>query len=337
MRSLCAVSDPSCTGSCNPTVSQTKCTFPPNTCRTQTCSNNLQINGATCDPTGNCQMVMQVMCLHTCVGNACGGVCDPGGTRCSGNIPQTCDTTGAWQGTTACSGAKPDCSATTHLCVSRPQGEVCGSTSECQSGETCVGKNDGTGKSVCCESACNGGCDSNTCDTSGACVHTPVAMRKQCGVVADTNDHDSAYSDAIYLLCDGNGGCKGPSFKCGTDGTACALGAAFTCCNTTFQMINTTCTARTTNPSTCDDSYGDDSETCRDQADCPFGTTCCKVEGAGYRGLFCAAQCSDPSGNIGFVGQSCDPNRGGGTCPSGQTCQLDYDGTSVNEYLCNTP
>jgi len=326
-RSLCTGSDPSCTGSCNASVSQTQCTFPPNTCRAQTCSNNLQINSATCDASGNCPAVTQVSCQYTCVGNACGGVCSPGSTRCNGNTPQTCDTTGTWQGTTACSGAKPDCSAATHLCVSRPQGEVCGSTSECVSGDTCVLKNDGTGKSVCCESACNGTCDTNTCTPGGACVHTPVSARKQCGMVMDTGNHNADYSDAILLLCDGQGGCAGPTFNCGTGGS-CTLSASTACCNQTQQAQVTSCVAR----SSCYGSYGDVSETCKDTLDCPAGLICCKVEGAGFRGEFCEASCTDPSGTIPVVEQACDPARGG-TCPVGQACA--YDGDGVGEGVCN--
>ncbi len=52
------------------------------------------------------------VCSFVCLsaGTAhCGGVCTPGDKQCAGDVPQTCDNTGAWQGSTACSGSTPTC------------------------------------------------------------------------------------------------------------------------------------------------------------------------------------------------------------------------------------
>jgi hypothetical protein len=272
-------------------------------------------------------------CQYVCTGKVCGGQCTPGNTQCNGLIPQTCDTTGTWQGTTPCSGTKPVCSSVTHQCVQRSQGDTCTTPSECQS-NYCVPTTT-AGKSVCCNAPCNGTCDTNFCD-GGSCGHVAASMRKQCDMVPDTGgDHNSSYSDAIYSLCDGNGGCKAPNFNCGTGGPCPRpLSASMYCCNHAFGEVATSCTDLSAGQS-CFASYGDNSEVCRDDLDCPASMHCCKVEGAGYRGLFCNPVCADPSLEVNFQGNSCDPTRSnGGTCPAGQHCLLDYDGTAANEYLC---
>jgi hypothetical protein len=135
-------------------------------------------------------------------------------------------------------------------------------------------------------------------------------------MIPDTGQHNSSYSDAVYLLCDGQGGCKGPTFNCGTGGP-CTLSASIACCNQTFQNPVTSCTDKTIK--SCFAGGNDSNESCKDTLDCPSGLICCKVQGAGFNGLFCEASCTDSSGNIPVVLQACDLSRGG-TCPAGQTC-----------------
>jgi hypothetical protein len=197
----------------------------------------------------------------------------------------------------------------------------------------CVTKYNGTGGAkICCDTACNGMCDGNACDSGGACHHIPVSARQQCGMIQSTGNH--SYSDAVYLLCDGQGGCSGPTFKCGNSTTGCTLSSTQACCNQTYTDPATYCIAE----AACYISGPpSNSESCKDTLDCPSNMVCCKVEGYGFRGEFCSSSCDrsvvDPTNSIPNVNQACDPTRSnGGTCPTGQSCAIDGDGNS--EGIC---
>jgi hypothetical protein len=164
-------------------------------------------------------------------------------------------------------------------------------------------------------------------------MHVSAAARKQCMMIPDTGAHNVDYSDAVYLLCDGNGGCKAPTFNCGNGGP-CTLSSTQACCNHVFQDPATYCTDKRT--TSCLNDVGGNSETCKDTLDCPSNMLCCKVEGYGFRGVFCETSCTDPTNSIPVVEQACDPTRaGGGTCPTGQVCA--YDGDNNSEGVCNFP
>ncbi|MDB4980905.1 MAG: Flagellar hook-length control protein FliK [Myxococcales bacterium] len=229
VRALCG-GDPACGGTCNG-VSPTKCTYPANQCRGQSCSNNIQVNAAVCDANGVCPAAATVACA-----------------------PAPC-------------------------------------------GLGCV---------------------------NGACQNVTAASRTQCGTFADTTQQYDEYPNTVYLLCDGQGGCKGPTFNCGTGGP-CTLSASITCCNLTFQTQITSCT-NTMTMSCYSGGPNDEHEKCKDTLDCPSSLVCCKAESYGYRGLFCAASCADSN-----AFPVCDPNRGG-TCPTGQTCH--DDGNNIGEGTC---
>ena len=120
------------------------------------------------------------------LGGSCGGACVPGTMQCSSNTPQTCDSNGAWQGTTPCSGVCigsgvcADCTPGAKRCnVNQPQ--LC----------------DGTGhfadNGAACPFVCSGG------DCSGVC--TPGAV--QC-------------AGDVPQVCNGSGSW--------VDGTTCEFG-----------------------------------------------------------------------------------------------------------------
>jgi hypothetical protein len=130
-------------GVCTPTATQ--------------CTSNTQVE--TCGSDG--QWGAPTTCQYACVddaGGACGGVCMPGATQCSGESVETCSSEGQWE-TTTCSGGMT-CSTSTGMAACA-----------CPSGETdCSGT---------CETACPGTCpagsglywcaERDTCTTAADC------------------------------------------------------------------------------------------------------------------------------------------------------------------------
>jgi hypothetical protein len=257
-RPLCG-GDPACPGQCNGATTA-KCAYPANTCRGQTCSSKIQVNAAVCDANGVCPAATTVSCTYTCVGAACGGVCNPGDTRCSGNTPQTCDGTGTWQGTTACSGTTPKCDPNTHVCVKSSNGDSCSSGTSCSTGN-CVG-------GVCCGAACNGPCNTGTCAT-GTCAIKPA--KTFCGYKAGPSGPGIGTDVAQY--CDGTGACVAPTITCtGFNPVSCPL-ANNACC-----VISGSSSYVCVAPSSCltpNDGDFFSGFACITGADCPTNYDCC--------------------------------------------------------------
>jgi hypothetical protein len=90
---------------------------------------------AICTPEG--QWGPATACTYVCSGNACGGVCTPGTTDCSGSSVRTCSTAGEWVVTTTCTGGM-SCSMSTSTATC-----VC-PTDETNCSGTCVDVANGT-------------------------------------------------------------------------------------------------------------------------------------------------------------------------------------------------
>jgi hypothetical protein len=213
----------------------------------------------------------------------------------------------------ACSGTKPMCDTTTHICVARALGGACTDGTQCASGYCIAAAAPGTG-SVCCESPCNQTCASNKCASgTGKCVASP--NRTQCGVIAG-DPNWNGYDSQVFLICDGNFNCKAPAIHCGKQSSTCSLSASMACCtldNVSLTNPGPTCNAR----SSCYVGSNNGSQSCKDTVDCPTGTFCGHFSNYGFDGATCADLVS-----YSYVPWACDHTRAG-TCPAGQTCVTD--------------
>ncbi len=228
-RAACAGAGSTCGGACDG-MNRAACTYPgmSTECRAAACADGAATLAATCDGAGACPM--------------------PSTTPCA---PYVC---GATACLTACT-ANEQC-AMGSACISgtcqgrRPNGGMCATANECESGQ-CV---DG----VCCNTACNGQCEA--CDATGALgtctavTGAPHGMRTACagtgtcgGTCDGTNRAACAYpgmstscgaptctdSVARTSACDGAGACGAGSstpcvpYRCGA-----------TACNTTCATAN---------------------------------------------------------------------------------------------------
>jgi alpha-tubulin suppressor-like RCC1 family protein len=151
---------------------------------TTTCGNGFVEAFEECDE-GTANGTATGSCSSLCrwVGAPASG-CTPGGLRCNGQQPQSCDSTGTWNnsgsvctGCTACSAGS--CQPTTGTACD--DGDACTQTDTCQSG-VCVGGNPVvcSGGEVCANGAC--GCPAGyvacttSCPPKGVSCIKPIAL-----------------------------------------------------------------------------------------------------------------------------------------------------------------
>ncbi|MBI3201081.1 MAG: hypothetical protein HYZ29_06005 [Myxococcales bacterium] len=127
---------------------------------------------AACSAEGACgvaPVVKGAPCGAAGAGGSCDGsgacvYCTPGETRCTGAVPETCDTKGQWSAGKACAGSDPICVA--GACVQCAASSDCtASTNDCLT-VTCTGNKCGFSPKAQ-GSACQGG--AGTCNGSGQC------------------------------------------------------------------------------------------------------------------------------------------------------------------------
>jgi hypothetical protein len=286
-------------GTANGSVSASVTTF--GATATYTCATNYALSPAgaagtrTCQSDGTWSLPVPVcadVCSVTGVGSA---------SHCcnNGNCPL----------------ATPVCNTGTHACAPKPLGGTCSvGTGECGS-NPCV--ND-----ICCQTTCNGICDTGSCTGAGAtCGHKPV--RTECGKILSTNPTIDAtdpfdHGNDIRLMCDANGQCKGPTVHCAPNAPgvtmACDTTSKF-CCNRSDGNGGGIlgCSASVCDLGGVGDSFG---ESCNGTSDCPLGNVCCLVGGRGYEWFICRPSCDQS--------QACGATS---TCPAATpTC-----GTTIYE------
>ncbi len=143
-------------------------------CVAPSCTGNQLNTAATCDGLGSCRPAgLQPCSPFICSAGACTGTC---------NTDADCDT---------------GISCVNHSCGPKQNGQPCTQGSECKSNQ-CV-------DTVCCESACTGGCRS--CDLPGSlgkCAMIPAGGADMRGTCHDTG----VASCGANGKCDGSGGCQ---------------------------------------------------------------------------------------------------------------------------------
>jgi hypothetical protein len=248
----------------------------------------------------------------SCNGDVCGIACDmsyrncPGTTVCIRNMALAC-----------CSDM--DCPTNTPACVSgqckaRSNNDPCSSDAECGSGH-CAPTTMGATSKVCCDGACSGNCNKGC--AGGTCQHEP--FRTTCGEI-----EDNPYTPR-YFLCDGNGNCNPPSFKCPDVNEVCAATNNVLCCGDPNNGYNFGCIT----PATCaTQAVGDFEMSCTAAIDCPAGAFCCSE--MDYQNVLitgCATNCQtfstggrDPTQYA--HKQFCDFLRDT-SCPAGKQCKAD--------------
>lgn len=229
-RPACTGAGTACGGTCNGTLT-TACTYPDATtaCREASCMGGSATLAATCDGMGTCPM--------------------PSTTPCA---PFACGTTACRTDCTTMADCAAGNTCIAGVCVGlRPNGGMCTTATECQSGQ-CV---DG----VCCDTACDGQCQA--CDnagslgTCGPVTGAPHGMRTACagtGTCAGTCDgmnttactFPNTTTECSPAAC--TGGVATTAATCDGMG-ACGTGTATPCvnfgCNGT--VCFTTCTGDT--------------------------------------------------------------------------------------------
>ncbi len=170
-------------------------------CKGVTCEARAPL-GQACDIDDGC--ISRHCALHLCCDSTCDGTCMSCGAAQTGETDGYCapvlvglDPLNECFGSYACDGAG--------ACALLDNGSACGEGGECLSGQ-CV-------EGVCCDLACDGGCESCraawTGDSDGSCLP-----------VADRLSPPGSCTD--YLSCNGLGSCRSPyGAVCGT-GTDCA-------------------------------------------------------------------------------------------------------------------
>ncbi|MBI2394004.1 MAG: hypothetical protein HYV09_30820 [Deltaproteobacteria bacterium] len=174
------------------------CNAPPASTCTDSKTRHVFASTGTCSG-GSCTYgASDVACTsQACVGGACVGSCSPGAKRCNANVPQTCDSSGVWQGATACSN------------------------------QTCI---DGV-----CQGVCGPGQKScvltqgKTCDATGNWLTTDLSAPKWTKTYGTTADESIALGGGLVATSDGDFQMVGPSVigtttstyavKVGPDGT----------------------------------------------------------------------------------------------------------------------
>ncbi|MBM4373952.1 MAG: hypothetical protein FJ095_02630 [Deltaproteobacteria bacterium] len=180
-------------------------------CASGFCADGFCCNAACTGACSACSLATGATANGTCTANAVkgmtdAGACDAAAGNCNGMQPCVCDAAGA------CKVAL---------------GKACTMGSQCASGFCADG--------VCCNAACNGGCD--------ACsVAAGAAVDGTCSVDAVTNATDAGACDAVTAsescvgppcMCDMNGTCKGDLGSMTTNAADCLSGfsADGVCCN----------------------------------------------------------------------------------------------------------
>lgn len=156
-------------------------------------------------------------CPYACVGGVCVGTCSPGGTRCNGNTPQTCDPTGSWQSAAPCPkvcslGQCADRCVTDSKQCNNTTPQTCDSSGSWVDGAPCP--------FVCQAGACGGECVPN----QTRCTNNAVES-------CDANGRWQKGATCPYVC--SNGACAGscvPSSvrACGSAAT-CNAGGSQTC------------------------------------------------------------------------------------------------------------
>jgi nitrous oxidase accessory protein NosD len=215
-----------------------------------------------------------------------GGIC-MGGTpaNCNDNNPCTIDTCNL---ATGCQ----------HLAVTNntpcSDGNLCNGLELCQAG-TC---RPGTAL------PCNDGnaCTTDTCNTVGGCVHTPVAGCQPCSVTADCNDNNACTNDVCNA-----GACQNTAV---TNGTSCADS---TVCNGAEVCQAGVCTSGT-------------ALNCDDNSLCTVDS-CDPVAGCRHVGVADGTSCAD--GTVCNGAEVCQ----GGICQPGSPLNCD-DGNPCSTDVC---
>jgi hypothetical protein len=179
VRNLCG-GDPSCPGACQGAVTTTKCVYPANQCRGQSCSSNVLVSAAFCDAGGACPAGSSMACPSTAP------VCDAGGTQCvKVGVGATC---GSDAGCTSgrCGGGR--CCAAGLSCTGPCD------TGACDSGGACVHQQPRTKCGTTIPGPNPGANDTfSVCDATGACL-VPYAF---CG----TTNPSSCQLTATQACC----------------------------------------------------------------------------------------------------------------------------------------
>jgi len=150
------------------------------------------------------------VCPFVCQIGACGGVCTPGSTQCSGNYVETCDASGQWQSATsecpyvcqsgACTGT---CVPGTVECVGQDATRTCNAGGQWDPDEACpVPANS---HATCSAGICGSACNAGYADCGGAAdgCETTLGTTSDCLGCGDICDGAPANADN---LCD-PGGC----------------------------------------------------------------------------------------------------------------------------------
>jgi hypothetical protein len=366
-RPPCAGDGTTC-GSKTCTGASLSCVDPPTStpCGAQACdgATNTELDPGFCGAGGKCSMTSRPCGYFLCAGTACKTKCTAdadcvstafcaadGTCQLKGALGQPCDP--KLVGACGTSGGKtlgcqngvccddPQCEAHggfcggTHpgVCLAR-NNQACGADGECSSGH-CADKDATSGKGVCCDTACDGVCEScTTTGTPGTCAPIAGAPAKGHGAcAAGTGDACSG------SVCDGTDGksCAGkPGAETVCQAASCVAGKANPpiTCNGSGSCPTVT-PVYCDNFRTCLDAKSCNQGPCKADADCADGYTCDAATGKCREK---AAHCKDgdPTIAIDVAGNEvpcapylCDTN---GTCKQSCTGSTDCAGG----YVCDT-
>jgi len=239
--------------------------------------------GAGCNSPADCQ---NGNCVNeVCCAGACGACqrCQQGSGLCQADTSVSC---------TLASGAPGTCTASGCVDPGVGPGQLCGDR-PCQTGLVC------TASGVCCNSPCNGACESACSPGSGAC-NTP-ATDARCGATSCSAGLCQS-SQALQA----NRSCVGPG-ECSTvDECSAPVGTTGGGC-TQESGAPGECVAGSCNPV-----LGAAGDACEQGADCAGGSC--------LDGICCAEPCSAPCGTCAPGSGACVPAAPQEACGNGQLC-----------------
>lgn len=262
--------------------------------------------------------------------DCCSGVCLPrdatGRRRC-----------GCRAGTTPCG---PNCCRPGELCVSgvcrKALGEHCDEDGDCVSDHCTDG--------VCCESTCDGQCES--CNSSGECVPVtgaPVGDRPPCATDGTLcGGSCDGTTTAICAYPDGTTPCGVPPSCSGATATLATTCNGFGACTrpetvdcSPYLCGETTCLTSCAGPEHCTDGFCVAGACCPGQDYCGYGDLCCSSDRSSTAsccpandGGCCECFLSADPGNEGPI--CCEPDRLCGVYPNDECCH--YDEECFNDH-----
>lgn len=204
-----------CTGDCKPGLA--KCGDGPDS-----------LTPYECDDKG--KWVAKTACTNLCSNGSCGGSCQPGKTRCVGNMPQTCGAMGTWDPGQPCKDQACVDGKCTGVC--EPKATTCGTANNVQTCDSNGAWQDGgpcSGK-TCVKGACLGACEpsapkrcspdqkaTQTCGANGVWMNGDVCADRGCqGAVCNMCKPGSKRCSGNALqICSADGVAWGQDQPCG--------------------------------------------------------------------------------------------------------------------------